>query len=516
VIRRPTICETRASVLLVVPAVIVVMCAYAEAQPAGGAVVVHAPLAKLVPTTGASRPFGAAHTMQRPIRLETYGYVEEEFFVTGTASVYDWNTDGSIAVRHGGLRYTTRVLVRRPADPQRFSGTVLVDFGNRGAGFDTFAVWGQLSQHLLANGHAYVAATVFANNLGALRMFDRARYGELAYPTPVDTCSPVRRDTWNRPAEFFPPGEDGVRWDVMSQLGALLKGDGADRPLAAYRVERVYASMQSGGDLPTYINAIARNTRLSGGRPVYDAFLIKDSGGPRIPLNDCARPLPEGDSRRTIRQVSVPVVHVVAQNAVSAETRRPDSDEPGDRFRRYELPGASHFDRWQYNYPAIEDLARAGVPPLSDHWVFPSQCQPHHVAVNDFPQPYLFAGAFANLEAWVRHGTPPPRAAVIELRGDVAVVDEFGNARGGVRTPWVDVPSATFHPVLEGETGTPFRCDDNGYWAPFTWERLEQIYGRFQAYETRFLEAVDRLAANRWVTPADAQRIKEERRATRP
>ena len=486
---------------------------HADAQPAARTVVVPAPAARLVPITGSSRAFGAAHAMQRPIRLETYGYIEEEFFVSGTANVYDWNVDGSIVVRHDGLPYVTRILVRRPTDPTRFSGTVLVDFGNRGAGFDTFAVWGQLNQHLLANGHAYVGATVFANNLGALRMFNPERYADLAYPRPAETCGAARRETWNRPPEFFPPAEDGVRWDVMSQLGALLKSERDTRPLAGYRVERVYASMQSGGDLPTYISAMARNAHLPGGGPVYDAFLIKDSGGPRVPLNDCARPLPEGDQRRTIRHVGVPVMHIVAQNAVSADTRRPDSDEPGDRFRRYELPGASHFDWWQYNYPAVEDLAKAGVPPLSDHWTFPSECGPHHVALNDFPQPYLFAGAFANLEAWVRYGTLPPKAAVIELRGDSAVTDEFGNARGGVRTPWVDVPTATFHPTMEGRSSTPFRCDDNGYWTPFTWERLERVYGRFETYATRFLAAVDRLVAERWVTPADGRTITEEFRA---
>jgi hypothetical protein len=485
----------------------------ASAQPARSIVTVSPSTAKLIPTTDSSRPFGAARSMQRPISLEMYGYVEEEFLVSGTGSVYDWNPDGSIAVRRGGLPYTTRILVRRPAAADRFSGTVLVDFGNRGAGFDTFGVWGQLNQHLLANGHAYVAATVFGNNLGALRMFNGTRYAALAYPRPAEACGPNRADTWKRPAEFFPPAEDGIRWDVMSQLGALLKSDSTARPLAGLRVERVYASMQSGGDLPTYINAVARNSRLADGKPVYDAFLIKDSGGPRIALHDCARPLPEGDARRTIRDVGVPVIHIVSQNAVAADTRRPDSDVKGDQFRRYELPGASHFDWWQYNYPAIADLAAAGVPPLSDHWLFPNECQPYHVAMNDFPQPYLFAGAFANLEAWVRHGTAPPRAPVIELRGEDAVVDEFGNARGGVRTPWVDVPVATFHPVMEGGGSTPFRCDDNGYWTPLPWQRLDQVYGGYQGYATRFLAAVDRMAAERWVTAADAQKIKEAFRA---
>lgn len=476
----------------------------------GPRLVVPVPSAARLPIAGNSRPLGAAAAMQVPIDLSAHGYIEEELRVSGLANVYDWNAGGGVSVRHGGLPYATRILVRRPSDPARFSGTVLIDIGNRGAGFDTFAVWGQLGAHLLSRGHAYVAVTAFANNLGALRMFDEQRYGDLAYPPPPEACAQPRRDMWNRPARFFPPAEDAVRWDVISQVAALVKSPAASNPLNGYNVARVYASMQSGGDLPTYIRAFARVARLADGRRVYDAFLIKDSGGPRIALNDCAAPLAAGDPRRTIRDAGVPVMQILAQNAVSADIRRPGSDVPGDQFRQYELPGASHFDKWQYNYPATADLARAGVPPLTDHWTFPSVCTPFRAALNEFPSPYLFAGAFANLDAWVRTGVAPPQAQPIELQGNTVVADEFGNARGGVRTPWVDVPAATFYPEMGGQSGTPFRCDDNGYWSPFTWERLESVYGSSREFARRFAAAVDRLAAGRWVTAEDALKIKEE------
>lgn len=475
----------------------------------GTSIVVPVPAARLAPRTEASHPFGAADMMQQPVPLSEAGYVEEEFFVSGTGNVYDWNADGTVSVRHSALPYTTRIVVRRPTDPMRFSGTVLIDMGNRGTGFDTFGVWNHLSNHLLSRGHAYVGVTVFASNIGTLRMFDRTRYAELSYPKPVESCAAARRDTWNRPAEFFPPAEDGIRWDVMSQVAALVKSDAAARPLAGYRVERAYASMQSAGDLPTYVNAFSRNLRLANGRPVYDAFLIKDSGGPRIPLNDCTRPVPDGDPRRIIRNAGVPVMQILSQNAVSASIRRPDSDAAGDQFRLYEVPGASHFDRWQYSYPTVADLAAAGVPPLSDFWIFPSECRPHHVAMNSFPLPYIFAGAFANLDAWVRQGTAPPRATFIELNGQSVVADEFGNARGGVRTPWVDVPTSTFHQAMEGRSSTPFRCADNGYWTPLPWPRLEKAYGSSAVYSERFRAAVARRVAERWVTPEDGDRIKE-------
>lgn len=466
------------------------------------------PRATLIARSATSYPLGAADTMQQPVHLDTYGYVEEEYAVTGTAQVYDWNADGTLTIRQRGLRYTTRVIVRRPSDPAKFSGTVLVDVGNRGAGFDTFAAWGQLSEHLLRRGHAYVGVTVFAGNIGALQLFDKTRYAALAFPPLAERCGANHADTWNRPADNFPPSEDAIRWDVISQVGSLIKS-ATGGALPGFRVERVYASMQSGGDLPTYIIAFSRNLRLANDTPVYDAFLIKDSGGPRLPLNDCAKPLGDGDPRRTIRNAGVPVVQILTQNSVSAATRRPDSDVSGDQFRLYEIPGSSHFDRWQYNYPRVEDLAKAGVPPLTDHWVFPSECAPSHVAPNEFPLPLLFAGAFANLDEWVKRGTPPPTAPRIEMNGDTLVNDEYGNARGGVRTPWVDVPVATFHPEMTGRSSTPFRCDDNGYWTPLPWAHLEQAYGSTSAYRDKFRVAVDRLVAGRWITKEDANQFKE-------
>ena len=253
-----------------------------------------------IPVTEDSHPFAAASIAQTAIDLSAIGFVEEEFFISGSGNVYDWEPDGGLSVRTGGLEYTTRILVRRPVEGSNFSGTVLVDVANQGAGFDTYAIWGQLNQHLLLKRHAWVAVTVFARNIGALKMFDMGRYGNLAYPSPVEECGRVRPDSWNRPAEFFPRSEEGIRWDVISQVGALLRSDARSNPLGDFEIERVYAGMQSGGDLPTYANAIHRNVRLSNGEPVYDGYLIKESGGPRS-LNACAEPLEDGDPRRVIR-----------------------------------------------------------------------------------------------------------------------------------------------------------------------------------------------------------------------
>lgn len=470
------------------------MAANAGAQNPGRALTIPVPkVTGPIPTTATSHPLMAANINEPPIDLAARGYVEEEFFVSGVGNVYDWEADGSIKVRSSGLPYTTRILVRRPSNRDRFSGTVLVDIGNRAQTFDTYAVWGQLQDHLLSNGHIWVGATAFSVNVASMKKFDAARYAPLSFPKPVEQCGPA-----NRQAEF----EDGIRWDVISQIAALLKSDSSSNPLSGYRVQYVYASMQSGGDLPTYVSAIPRNVRLENGKPVYDAYLIKDSGGPG-PLNGCSPRLAAGDPRIIMRNAGVPVVQILSQNSIAANTRRPGSDAAGDQFRRYELPGSSHFDLWHFMYrPPIKEINAMGIQ-SRDYFAVPRECEPR-TATNDFPQPYFFAGAFFNLDQWVRKGTSPPKAGFVEL-----VTDEFGNARGGIRSPWLDVPGGTFYPEMKG----PGTCADIGYWVPFSWPRLEAIYGNYENYAKKFLAGVDRLVKERWVLPADGEKIKSEFRA---
>ena len=80
-----------------------------------------------IPVTSDSYPFlGAGHTVD-PIDFAKAGYVEEEFLVSGSANVYDWATDGSLTVKVEKAPYTTRILVRRPAQASRFSGNVVVE-----------------------------------------------------------------------------------------------------------------------------------------------------------------------------------------------------------------------------------------------------------------------------------------------------------------------------------------------------------------------------------------------------
>ena len=65
-------------------------------------------------------------------------------------------------------------------------------------------------------------------------------------------------------------------------------------------------------------------------------------------------------------------------------------------------------------------------------------------------------GGFEHLVRWIRDGEEPPRADRIELAdgGTTVVRDQYGNARGGFRTVFVDVPTASIMPTSRAPGGS--------------------------------------------------------------
>jgi len=94
------------------------------------------------PITGGDRgwPFGAA-----AFDLAALGYIEEEYFFEGDAVRYrhpqgtgrsfDGKWSAEIA---GSAPFKSRMLIRRPADPAKFNGTVVSLWNNVSRGFDIF------------------------------------------------------------------------------------------------------------------------------------------------------------------------------------------------------------------------------------------------------------------------------------------------------------------------------------------------------------------------------------------
>src|ERR1051325_4904408 len=64
-----------------------------------------------IPVSRDSRMFMSSLDSQTPLNLPAYGYVEQEYFISGTSNAYDWAPDGAVTVRDSDAPYTTRIVV---------------------------------------------------------------------------------------------------------------------------------------------------------------------------------------------------------------------------------------------------------------------------------------------------------------------------------------------------------------------------------------------------------------------
>jgi hypothetical protein len=447
---------------------------------------------KVVPAT-AGHIFGAAKDNLEPVDLAKAGYIEQEFLISGTANIYDWNADGSVTVKGANNPYTTRIVVRRPAQAARFSGTVIVEIPNIARRFDWPMIWGFSHDYFLEHGDAWVQIGMPAS-VALMKKFDPAAYASLKFDDTSKAC----------------PGdsEDGMRYDLFSQVAAALKSTDAGMPLAGFNVGRVFLTTQDTG-LVTYINALHDKARLSTGKPAYDGYLIKVLNAPGL-INSCAKALAENDPRRKLKAVDVPTITVVAQGEVEgmAWSRLPDSDAPVGKHRRYEFAMASHIDKHAYSGLAsfAEQNAVGGAQGTPD-WPFSARCEPEIVLQDEPLLSYAFNIAFSHLDRWVRDGIAPPKAERMQLDANgKLVLDEFGIGKGGIRSPYSDVPTAKYLTA----SGGPGNCREFGSTHPLPWSQLEKMYGSHGGYVQKVNASVDKMLKEHWITEADAQRMRRE------
>jgi hypothetical protein len=470
-----------------------------------------------IPVTSDSYPFMSADHAIRPFDLNKVGYVEKEYFVNGRANVYGYAGKGALKVLAADAPYTTRILVRYPADRGKFSGNVIVELLNPSDKYDEDLVWELTRNYLVANGDAYVGITSKPIAAEFLKRFEPKRYAALSWanPLPVDqTCK--NPGPALLPGHSSPRTEDGLIWDIVTQVGALLKTQSPTNPLAKLRVHYLYqtAYSQTGAYVGTYIAEFQPHARLPNGKPIYDGFLIGGAAGVSA-INQCATPPEHGQPGALVRS-SEPVIRIMSLTDFyrfgpfsTYLERRPDSDTPNDRYRLYEVAGAAHVVAvLDQSAPSKADVLAGGIKPAQVVCKGPE---------SNFPSQYIYDGALANLERWVRDGIPAPHAHRIAVSkpGDpnaTVLTDQFGNARGGVRTPAVDVPTATYYgaSATVGPDTTPPTCTIVGHMVPFDHARLKKLYRTHADYVRRVSADVDRLISERWITAADGQRIKSQ------
>jgi len=488
--------------------------------------VVPAPNVTAIPVTTASHPWLYYKATQRALPLDEHGFLEEEFLVRGTANVYDWPADPAqdLLVKYKGAPYATRILMRRPADLSKFSGTVVVEVMNPARGFDMAIVHGFLSDSMLERGDAWVGIST-PGVIDSLKRFDASRYAMLSFANPAPAEAACAggagrggrggrggsgQATQGAPARN--PVEPGLRLDAFAQIGRWVRG-APGNPLGS-SVRNVFLVGHTGGDVATYISSVGRGARLENGKLVYDGY-IAHSGSNAGALMNCGTSLPAGDVRAIPGRAGAPVIVMKTQTDLPY-AGRPDSDALGDVFRIYDIPGSAHADKWLFRYlPNVAEQRKATDvttrTPVTDEWPFDLTCDIPDIRMNDFPQGYIVAGAVANLERYARDGTTLPTAPRVATEGagnaTAVKVDPYGNAIGGIRSPYVDAPTGTFHAKLTGALTT---CADMTYHEVWPWWKTVEVHGSYTNYAAKVNASIDAMLRGRWITEWAAKQMREE------
>jgi hypothetical protein len=127
------------------------------------------------------------------------------------------------------------------------------------------------------------------------------------------------------------------------------------------------------------------------------------------------------------------------------------------------------------------------------------------------------------LTRWVRDGAVPPQSPAIELSdpaaADPVVRDKFGNAKGGIRLPEVEAPTATIdgrrNDVANAAPGAQNFCFLFGHTVAFDAATLKMLYPTHQAFVDQFTKAVDGLEKAGYLLKPEADQARQAARDSR-
>lgn len=427
------------------------------------------------PITGGAhgRPFTSS-----PLPLRPAGYVQQEFFLRGTATGYlpavKWHSDGRWTAKQAETApYETRILVRRPVSPAKFNGTVVVEWLNVSFQADVDPDYLYESQQLLRDGYAWVG--VSAQQLGVegpigLKAWDPQRYSALHHPG--DTFS----------------------YSIFSQAAQALLNPRGVNPLGSLHPRLLLADgeSQSAARMVTYANAIQPLDHLYGG------FLIHSRGAAGAPISQAPQPAPAMPSvARTRTDLGVPALTVETETDIAPTglgylpATQPDSGF----FRLWEVPGTSHVD--------ANELGLSSTEVLRDIPGFPQT--PCSAQPNSGQERYAMDEAVVQLNRWARGGVAALSVPRIEINNGKYVTDKFGNALGGLRTPAVQVPVATLTGL--GNSGANPLCFLLGTTTPLTDAQLNTLYPNHAVYVLAVVRAAAKDVRAGLMQPADALQI---------
>lgn len=444
--------------------------------------------------TESSWPFCSMKHCRVPWNLEENGYLEEEYFMSGKAAVYE-KTGQFLEMTQTPRPYTNRMLIRRPADPTKASGRVYIEILNATNQYDFEDLWQRIYRWCVQNNHIYVGITSKPCNIQSLKKYDPERYQKLTWPASSGALS--------QPP--YSPMEEGAFWDILTQTVALLRFE-TDSPLKAYSLKQWYLAgqSQSGAYLNTYLANFYPVLKTAGYPKLYDGFV--NLVGVQFSRGLGQESLNLKFHYREDFSTDVPYLGITCEGDYSlfgqfdagdlAEHCPQNSAAEESKCRYYEIGGAPHFDILCPVILSNEEVRRAGGTPLA---------VPRETASmqNDFPLREYIVALLEKLHRWATEGIAPETAPSFakDAKGCLKR-DPCKNVLGGLRSPYLDVPTAQYiasNPA-PGQEAT-------GLCLWMSPEEFSQRYGDLENYLKLFREAMEQQVKDGWILPEDGQRL---------
>ncbi len=461
--------------------------------------------AAALPTVRPAPAAGSPFIGLGAFNLGALGYVVEEYFISGTATSFkltgEPTSDGAWTAQPASTApYATRIVVVRPKEPKQFNGTVAVEWLNVTGGLDAGPDWTYSHREMLRSGMAYVG--VSAQKVGVEGGQSLGGGG-----MPLKRVNPARYGTLVHPGDTF-------SFDIFSQAGEAVRNGKVLGPLTAKHVLATGES-QSAVFMTTYVDAIDPLAK------VYDGFYIHSRfGGAPAPETAAMRggPNAKGPAGVLMRpNLRVPVMTLISETDLIGSglsgfwaAQQPDND----KLRIWEMPGTSHVDNYMFFVGGFDDGA-APMAKIASLWKPTDALFGAKLAkpINSGPQHhYVAMAALDSLDTWVRTGKAPPKAARLDLTAPAAagqapklVADDNGNSKGGIRTPWVDAPTAKLSGA--GNSGGPYGFLV-GSTEPYDAATLARLYPGGKAdYLKKFDASLNRAVKAGFILKVDAPEI---------
>ncbi|MDG2004174.1 MAG: alpha/beta hydrolase domain-containing protein [Novosphingobium sp.] len=478
-----------------------------------------------IPVGPGSVPWGSAMDGgARQGLLKHYDYVEEEYFLSGSCAVY--GPAGTVEEgadlspmeypnllkplgkkMRSGVPYKTRATVLRPREMDKFSGVVhMIPLHNLNG-------TSRVEKNLLRGGDVWIGLEVCggtrfgveerpSGGVANLLRYNSERYDGLRLPSGKPEDWPDLQP--GRLGEAFKNMDFGKRDgehskthaifrqeisrsyaqgpDIMSDAAALIRQGGADSPLGDHPIRWILTSGSSGQStvLQPYIDYHHDAATQRYGRVPYDGYMIRVGSMPAS--------RPQG-SALVLVQSEAEALDLSADYI----DRYKDTDDP--KFRYYEIPGVGHGLSAR---PKVSSRI-GGVVPEGIHGISDTGGASQYEPYDKISLPVIW-GMWANMVEWLDKGTPMPRSDRITrdpASPDGIARDDFGNAKGGIRLPWMDHPDARYVGVIS--ENNPLE----GGMMRFSEPQMKELYGSDEAWRAKLTESLQQLAKQRWIADED-------------